>query len=61
MKFVLIMEQTEPPFSGKYNDSKLEGAFKCICCGAELFSSQSKFDSGSGWAKFLGTSIRRQY
>ena len=49
---VCINHGTEPPFSGKYNDSKLEGSFKCICCGEELFSSNSKFDSGSGWPSF---------
>ena len=58
---VCINHGTEPPFSGKYNDSKLEGSFKCICCGEELFSSNSKFDSGSGWPSFLGTNIRRQH
>ena len=43
---------TEPPFSGKYNDTKLEGFFKCVCCGENLFSSNEKFDSGSGWPSF---------
>ena len=36
----------------KYNDTKLEGFFKCVCCGENLFSSDSKFDSGSGWPSF---------
>ena len=49
---ICINHGTEPPFSGKYNDSKLEGSFKCICCGEDLFSSNSKFDSGSGWPSF---------
>ena len=35
---ICIKHGTEPPFSGKYNDSKLEGSFKCVCCGEELFS-----------------------
>ena len=49
---ICINHGTEPPFSGKYNDTKLEGAFKCTCCGEELFSSNAKFDSGSGWPSF---------
>ena len=49
---ICINHGTEPPFSGKYNDTKLEGNFKCTCCGEELFSSDSKFDSGSGWPSF---------
>ncbi|MBS1268916.1 MAG: Peptide methionine sulfoxide reductase MsrB [Nitrosopumilus sp.] len=49
---ICINHGTEPPFSGKYNQSKLEGIFKCICCGEELFSSDAKFDSGSGWPSF---------
>ncbi len=49
---ICINHGTEPPFSGKYNNSKLDGAFKCTCCGEELFSSDSKFDSGSGWPSF---------
>ena len=49
---VCINHGTEPPFSGKYNQSKLEGSFKCVCCGEELFSSEAKFDSGSGWPSF---------
>ena len=43
---------TEPAFSGKYNDTKAEGSYNCVCCGAELFSSSSKFDSGTGWPSF---------
>ena len=49
---ICIKHGTEPPFSGKYNDSKLEGSFKCVCCGEELFSSNAKFDSGTGWPSF---------
>ncbi len=49
---IWIKHGTEPPFSGKYNNSKLGGAYMCVCCGEELFSSETKFDSGSGWPSF---------
>ena len=43
---------TEPPFSGDLLDVKDRGAFRCAGCGEPLFSSDSKFDSGSGWPSF---------
>ena len=43
---------TERPFSGKYNVFKKDGMFKCAACGNELFSSETKFESGSGWPSF---------
>ena len=44
---------TEPAFSGQYYDCKDDGIYACICCGAELFQSDHKFDSGSGWPSFF--------
>jgi peptide-methionine (R)-S-oxide reductase len=43
---------TEPAFTGKYAHSKEKGVYQCVCCGAELFSSDTKYDSGSGWPSF---------
>ena len=43
---------TESPFSGKYNNCKERGIYKCVCCGVDLFTSDTKFDSGTGWPSF---------
>ena len=43
---------TEAPFSGELLDTKEEGIFTCICCGNKLFSSDTKYDSGTGWPSF---------
>lgn len=44
---------TEPPFSGKYWDHHATGMYHCVACGAALFASDSKFDSGSGWPSYF--------
>ena len=43
---------TEKPFTGKYNATKTPGTYTCVCCGQELFSSDAKYESGSGWPSF---------
>ena len=44
---------TEPAFTGKYWNLKDKGIYKCVCCETELFSSDTKFDSGTGWPSFF--------
>jgi peptide-methionine (R)-S-oxide reductase len=52
-QYHILREQgTEAPFSGKYVHTKDKGMYKCAVCGAELFSSDTKFDSGTGWPSF---------
>jgi peptide-methionine (R)-S-oxide reductase len=54
---VLRQQATEAPFTGRYALTKDKGMFKCAGCGAELFSSDTKFDSGSGWPSFTEPSV----
>lgn len=50
--YITRQKGTERPFTGEYNNFKGEGVFHCVACGEALFSSETKFDSGSGWPSF---------
>jgi peptide-methionine (R)-S-oxide reductase len=50
--YVCRNKGTEPPFTGQYYDSKQPGMYKCIACGNELFDSETKYESGTGWPSF---------
>src|SRR5688572_10829739 len=49
---VLRRQATEPPFTGEYVYNKDTGMYRCAACGTELFSSDTKFESGTGWPSF---------
>lgn len=49
---ICFLKGTEPPFSGKYTNNKEPGMYDCVVCGTQLFSSDSKFDSKTGWPSF---------
>ncbi|MCA9349467.1 peptide-methionine (R)-S-oxide reductase MsrB [Candidatus Saccharibacteria bacterium] len=51
-KAILLDKETEAPFSGKLLNNKADGSYHCAGCGAILFNSDTKFDSGSGWPSF---------
>jgi peptide-methionine (R)-S-oxide reductase len=51
--YVARKQGTEYAFTGKYHNSKEKGIYACVCCGTDLFLSETKFDSGTGWPSFF--------
>ncbi|AKD03455.1 peptide-methionine (R)-S-oxide reductase MsrB [Pontibacter korlensis] len=58
--FVLRQEGTEPPFKNKYDSNKKRGIYACAACGNPMFSSKTKFDSGTGWPSFYAPIAKEQ-
>ena len=62
--YITRQKGTERPFTGKYNDFKGAGTFNCVACGEPLFSSGTKYNSGSGWPSFYepleGANVRTE-
>lgn len=56
---VCFLKGTEPPGSGKYLHNTEKGSYVCTVCGADLFESSTKFDSGTGWPSFWDTASKK--
>jgi peptide-methionine (R)-S-oxide reductase len=56
---VTRMAETEPAFNNKYWNNHVKGIYECICCGTELFTSKTKFESGTGWPSFYAPTDRK--